>query len=160
MEHHSQAFALRRLAALLDVPDEGLKQVAKALRLSNDQAAQLSRMANPGVDVSVDMKEADVRKLVYLLGNDTARSLLLLAAAKSVDRRNPEILYRVATTFRPPRFPLLGDDLLRMGYASGPEVGRVLHLIEKWWIGKDFAPGRAECLQMLNDEFKRGARGS
>jgi len=153
-EHHSQSFALRRLAAVLDVTNSGGARIAEKLRLSNDQAAQLSQMTGPDAALPLDMDDAAVRKFVYRLGNDMTRNLLLLAAAKTGDQGKLEQLYQTATEFRAPRFPLQGEDLLNLGYAPGPEIGLVLETIEEWWIGRDFAPGRAECLQKLNAGFK------
>jgi poly(A) polymerase len=151
-EHHSQSFALRRLAALLGTTGNGAG-VAQKLRLSNDQAAQLIQMTAPDAALSVDMDEKAIRKIIYRLGNDMTRNLLLLAAARSGSKGNLDHLYQAATEFRSPRFPLQGDDLLSLGYKPGPDMGRVLDTIEDWWMANDFAPGRTECLQKLKAEF-------
>ncbi|MBI3441158.1 MAG: CCA tRNA nucleotidyltransferase [Proteobacteria bacterium] len=157
-EHHSPAFPLRRLAAVLDVGLCQVEKASQALRLSNDQVAQLRDMMNPPAEVSVEMAEATVRRYTYTLGNDTMRNLLLLSAARSSRKGNLDQLYHVATTFRAPRFPLTGADVLNLGYTPGPEVGRVLAGIESWWIDQDFSPGRTECLQKLSGEFPRKPR--
>ncbi len=140
---------LRRLAALLDVTPTGLVALTRSLRLSNDQATVLMKLMNPGIPVSTDMSEQAVRKLVYVHGNDMARSLLLLAAARDFDKGNLDALYNVATSFRPPRFPLIGDDVLKLGWPAGPHVGRILKNMEEWWIAEDFEPGRTEALKLL-----------
>ena len=145
----SPAFALRRLAALLEVTPAGLPHVMQELKLSNDQSAQLSVMLNPGVSVSMQMDELAVRKLVYKYSNDTARSLLLLTAARTGEQESLKPLYHAATTFQAPAFPLRGEDILKIGRKPGPEVGRVLGIIEDWWIAEDFRPDRAACLQRL-----------
>jgi hypothetical protein len=36
-----------------------------------------------------------------------------------------------------------------LGVAQGKDVGRLLGLIERWWIARDFVPGRRECLSRL-----------
>jgi poly(A) polymerase len=154
IEHHSQAFPLRRLAAVLDVDACEAEQVSQVLRLSNEQAAQLQEMLNPAPGVSVGMDETSARRSVYTLGNDMMRNLLLLAAARSGKEGRLEQLYQIATSFRAPRFPLMGEDVLALGYAPGPKVGRVLSSIEQWWMGQDFVPGRTECLQKLKAEFQ------
>lgn len=148
-DHHSHPFVLRRLAALLDVTPTGLVALTRSLRLSNDQATVLMKLMNPGTPVSTDMPEQDVRKLVYVHGNDMARSLLLLCAARQFDNGNLDALYNVATAFRPPRFPLIGDDVLKLGWPAGPHVGRILKNMEEWWISQDFQPGRTEALKLL-----------
>ena len=46
-----------------------------------------------------------------------------------------------------PALPLDGRDLQRaLGLEAGPEVGRMLAVLEDWWIAGDFRPGRAELL--------------
>jgi len=151
-DHHSHAFVLRRLAAALDVPPAGVENLVQGLKLSNEQADQLLTMIEPPMDVTTRMTESAVRRLVYTLGNDMARSLLLLAAAKTGENGNLDALYNVATAFRAPRLPVVGDDLIKLGWPQGPALGQTLHALEDWWIAKDFAPGRTECLEKLKAE--------
>jgi poly(A) polymerase len=144
----SPPFPLRRLAALLEVTKAGLQHVVKELKLSNDQAAQITAMTSD-CDVSLQMDAPAVRKLVYKNGNDAMRNLLLLTAARTNEKDGLKPLYDVATSFRAPAFPLRGEDVLKLGRKPGPDVGRVLELIEEWWVGEDFKPGREECLERL-----------
>ena len=151
LEKHYEcpAFALRRLAALLEVTLAGLPSVAQGLKLSNEQTAQLTMMMNADAKVSLQMSEAAVRKFVYKRGNDAARNVLLLAAARAGEKESLKPLYHIATSFRAPAFPLRGDDALKNGMKPGPDVGRVLEGIEEWWIAEDFKPNRTACLERL-----------
>ena len=151
-DHHAHPFVIRRLAALIDTTLRGLVPLTRALRLSNEQASQLMRLVHPGMRVTTDMRKEDVRKLVYHYGNDIARSLLILAAAREYSDGNLEELYNLATSFRPPRFQLVGDDILKLGWKQGPDIGRIMKTMEEWWIGQDFRPGRTELLTRLRDE--------
>ncbi|MFH1158308.1 MAG: CCA tRNA nucleotidyltransferase [Pseudomonadota bacterium] len=154
ISHGSTAYPLRRLAALLDVTPNGMENISQALRLSNDQASQLNKMMDPGIEVSMEIGEDGVRKLVYRLGNDMARSLLLLAAARAGGEERLPTLYQTATSFRAPRLPVLGDDVLAAGYEPGPDVGRALGALEDWWLAGDFKPNRTECLKKLETDFR------
>jgi poly(A) polymerase len=160
LEHdkHSAPFIMRRLAALLEVTKEGLIRVAKALRLSNEQAFQLFQLLFPPMPVSTGMTAHAVRKLVHYTDNDVARSLLLLAAARS-DGADIAALYQEATAFRPPRFPLMGEDVLALGLPPGPDIGRILGEMEKWWLERDFKPGRSEALAYLKTCYTPAAKG-
>ena len=81
--------------------------------------------------------------------------LVLLAwAAEPEDRRFAGLL-EAAEGWPEPDFPLKGRDLLAMGAPPGPQVGRLLGEIERWWIDADFRPGREDCLQELR---RRAAR--
>lgn len=143
-KYDAQPLALRRLAALLEGTAE---HAAHKLKLSNDQAAQLSLMMDRAL---APKDEAAVKKLIYKLGNDTARNSLLLAAARSGDESPLKALYKLATDFTPPAFPLRGDDVLKTGIKPGPDVGKILEGIESWWISEDFKPDRTACLARLN----------
>jgi len=140
-------FALRRLAALLEVTEAGFAHVIKALRLSNEQAAQLTAMMND--DVSLPMTAHEIRKRVFKTGNDIVRSQLLLTAARSGEKEGLRELYDIATHFQPPLLPLRGEDILQLGRKPGPDIGRILVELEEWWINADFAPDRQACLERL-----------
>ena len=55
--------------------------------------------------------------------------------------------WNAAKTWENPRFPLKGRDLLKLGLEPQREFGKILEKVEKWWIGRDFAPSHSECLQ-------------
>jgi len=44
-------------------------------------------------------------------------------------------------------FPLSGQDLLENGIEAGPSLGSILKQTEEWWISKDFAPDKEDCLE-------------
>lgn len=148
-KYQSHGFIMRRLAAVLDVTVQGIIDISDDLRLSREQTQQLLALFEPSFEVTLRMDEKATRHAVYKLGNDVVRSLLLLRAAESGAEENLREIYGWATAFRVPRFPLVGNDVLAMGIASGPEVGRVLADVEDWWAAQDFAPGRTKCLERL-----------
>jgi poly(A) polymerase len=152
-QHQGRAFALRRLVALLNVTPGSVPLVARALKLSNDQSDQLIAMAAPSVKVTIDMQPAEVQRLVYRIGNDTTRSLLLLSAAREGRDGNFKELYQAATAFRAPRFPLIGGDVIKLGWKEGPDVGRILEEMSEWWLKAEFKPGRTECLDKLKQDY-------
>ena len=152
-DQQGKAFVLRRLAALLDVTDGAIPMVVEALKLSNEQAAQLATLASTTWKVTMNMTPKEVERLVYRLDNDMVRSLLLLASARENSRENFNTLYRAATSFRPPRFPLIGDDVMKLGWKEGPDIGRILKEMGEWWMDAEFRPGRTECLSRLKDSY-------
>ncbi|MBI1214704.1 MAG: CCA tRNA nucleotidyltransferase [Alphaproteobacteria bacterium] len=158
-DHHSAPFVLRRLAALLEVTKEALPRLSRGLRLSNEQAWQLMQLSFPPMKVATTMSSHDMRRLVHLTGNDMARSLLLLASAREGGTADISALYQVATAFRPPRFPLVGQDVMMLGIKPGPEIGRILGEMENWWIDRDFKPGRGEALEYLKTCYTPRAKG-
>lgn len=148
-KYQSPGFIMRRLAAVLDVTVQGIVDIGEDLRLSREQVQQLLTLFEPAHDVSLRMDEKEVRRAVYRMGNDAVRSLLLLRAAEAEDEQNLKEIYGWATAFRAPRLPVVGNDVLGLGVAPGPEVGRILGDVEDWWVAQDFAPGRTACLEKL-----------
>lgn len=155
-KYHSPGYVLRRLLAVLDVTVGGLMKVIESLRLSREQGGHLLTLFEPGMEVDNRMDQAAIHRAVYRLGNDAVRSLLLLRAAREGRDDNLADTFQWATAFRPPRFPLIGQDVLDLGYPQGPDVGRILGDLESWWVASDFAPGRTACLEKLKSEYARG----
>jgi len=42
-----------------------------------------------------------------------------------------------------------GRDALALGLAPGPQVGKLMEAVERWWIEGDFSADRAACLAEL-----------
>jgi poly(A) polymerase len=127
---------LRRLAAGLSLPARKAEALADRLRLSNAERARLEAMlAMPRPTPRMTPRER--RRLLYRVGPDAYRDRALLAGY-------PRLAASVA---KPPRLPVQGRDLLACGVQPGPEVGRLLAAVERWWIGRDFRPSRAQCLK-------------
>lgn len=142
------SFALRRLAALMVVTPEGLKHAVQALKLSAQQGTQLFAMIKYCETLGPHTTPADLRRVVYHHGNDMAMSLLLLAAARRGDIP-PQALFDLTISYRPPLFPLVGQDVITLGIDRGPDVGRLLAAVESWWLDEDFRPDRDACLDQL-----------
>jgi poly(A) polymerase len=68
------------------------------------------------------------------------------------------MLLQMAENWQRPRFPLTGRDVMEAGVPEGPEVGRILGLVEDWWLDSDFAADEGACRDRLNQAIAR-ARG-
>jgi poly(A) polymerase len=151
---------LRRLAAGLRTTPDGAARIAQRLRCSNRERDRLVALvaggprANPGLDAKAR------RRLLYALGASLFRDRALLAwAAERAVQRPPtparkraaqwRKLLADADHWRRPALPVGGRDVAALGIAQGKEVGRLLGLVERWWIARDFVPGRRECLARL-----------
>jgi len=92
-----------------------------------------------------------VRRLLYRIGASRFRDLVLLSWAASP--RGPVMHWRmllsIADGWERPRFPLTGHEAMAAGVAEGPEVGRLLDLVEAWWLDEDFAPDHAQLMEKL-----------
>ena len=60
-------------------------------------------------------------------------------------------LFNLSETWSRPEFPVAGDDLKAVGVTPGPEMGRLLHDLENYWVAADFTPDRLALLARLKD---------
>ena len=150
-EAAGEADPLRRLSALIVGGGDAARAVAHRFRLSRAQRRRLETNARGSGLVSRAMAPRAVRVAHYRLGRRAATDLLLLAFAEGgdVERDGARLAGQLAMLAEreAPALPLDGRDLQRaLGLEAGPEVGRMLAVLEDWWIAGDFRPGRAELL--------------
>lgn len=124
---------IRRFNALLPPSPEVAEKVSASLRLSRSQRAHLvANSAHMASDLDTPALIAYRETLpvaidrVLLEGGD-ARELL---------------------EWQVPEFPLKGRDVIARGVTAGPDVARILRLVESAWIEEGF-PGRARALELL-----------
>lgn len=132
---------VRRLAALLPLSAEVAETVAARLRLSK---AQRSRLVSAAERRTGD--ESDPKALAYRLTPPLAIDRLLLLGADA----------RVLAEWKVPAFPLKGGTIVARGITAGPEVARLLQLIEKRWVAEGF-PSADRVNQMLAEELGTSA---
>lgn len=147
---------LRRLAALLGPDPAAARAVAARLKLSGADRDRLVAMAAPEVAISPALDPAARRRALRRLGGDLVRDLALLAwaghrigivHADPADSAAWVALLDEIAAWEPVTLPLRGRDLLALGVPAGPEVGRVLARIDRWWEENDFRPTREQCLE-------------
>jgi poly(A) polymerase len=123
-----QPDALRRLAALLPRDSDLAAGIATRLRFSNKAKKRIACSAVADLGRSP-------RALAYNLGNECAVDRLLLAGRTS---EAGEIL-----SWKPPRLPIGGGDLIARGLAEGPIVAKTLKQIDNRWVEAGFPAGDA-----------------
>ena len=119
------ADALRHLVALL--PASSVEDVGARLKLSNLERKRIVLAAQPAGDTPAD-------ELVYRIGREGAVDRLLLS-----DRPIADVQAAMEAPDR--RLPITGGTLVERGLSKGPDVARVLRLIEDRWIAEGFPDG-------------------
>ncbi len=139
-----------RLAALLPPDAAAVRAAAARLRLSNAARDRLAAAAADGWTPSLDLDAPALRRALHALGPAAYADRARLARAGGAPG-DAEGWRRVAEVggWRAPRFPLTGADLAAAGVAEGPEHGRLRRELERWWVERDFAPGRDTLLAEL-----------
>lgn len=142
------ADAVRRLGALL--PDAtAARAVGLRLKLSNADKARLIAMHAEAPTILPDMTVRAMRRWLHGVGNRGFADLVLLRWAAETGRGNDaawQTALAIGRSWTPQRLPVKGEDLVSVGVPAGPEMGRHLLDIERWWIDQDFRPNRAACL--------------
>ena len=143
---------IRRLAALALYPHADANALAQRLRLSGDERDRLKTIAAQWAHVRYAAAAIDDRRCIYRHGAAGFRDTLLVvwaAGGADVGDRYWSQRLSLADTWTAPKLPVTGQDVMALGIAGGPEVGRHLARIEAWWLAADFTPNRAACLAEL-----------
>ena len=149
-----------RLAALLPDNGEAAHSTSDRLRLSNADRLRLEQVLS-GEHIAAGLSARDARQLLYRFGTACFRDKVLLqwaSAPRATGALAWRMLLKMAESWQRPRFPLTGRDVIEAGVPEGPEVGRILGLVEDWWIQTDFAADEGACRDQLNQVMAR-ARG-
>ena len=140
-----------RLMTLFPVDERLVRDASTRLRFPNSTRDRLAASAAAWPSVGLTTTDPDVRAAVYRHGGRAVADAVFRrwaetpAAADSAHR-----LLALAEGWRPPRMPVGGRELARLGVAPGPETGRLLKAFETGWIADDFpSDGHAERLAAL-----------
>jgi poly(A) polymerase len=132
---------LRRLAALLPPSPALAEDVAARLRLSKAQRLRLGSAAQREAK-----GPADPLALAYQIGVPQALDRLLLTGA------DPSAL----AAWEPPPFPLKGGTIVARGVSAGPQVARILKMVEARWVAEGFPPDE-RIDQILSEELTKNS---
>ena len=53
-------------------------------------------------------------------------------------------------SFKKKKFPIKGDDIIKLGFSTGTDVGKVLKQTEEWWVKNDFRKNKKECIEFVS----------
>jgi poly(A) polymerase len=144
--------AVLRLSVLLPADAEAASQAAVRLRMPNAVRERLAAAVR--AQPSLDLDERGGRAAVYRQGGPAVADGILRAWAASPEREaDARRLLAIARDWTPPRLPVGGRALERLGVPAGPETGRLLKAFEAGWIADDFPAGDHDArLRALLDE--------
>ncbi|QBQ47757.1 CCA tRNA nucleotidyltransferase [Brevundimonas naejangsanensis] len=125
-----------RLSALLPADVETVRASANRLRLSNAQKDRLIAAVRAPLDP--DMNDAQARAVIWREGRQAFEDRVRRAWAAGGEAARMQAFLALAADWTPPKLPVGGRDLARLGLKPGPETGRVLKAFEDGWIADDF----------------------
>ena len=145
--------AILRLAAALADGEAQAAALTQAWRLSNKDAERLASLAaqSPPKIVSY-LSIREVRRTLYRIGAERFVDFCRLRWAEDKKPSNQmqwRALIAMAMSWRRPKLPLTGAQVMQAGVPAGPEVGRVLAEVEEWWIDADFTDDEFSIVERL-----------
>jgi len=102
------------------------------LRLSHAQKNYLIKLDMIVKSINYNDPKA-LKRAIYYHGNNLLVQGYLLTLACSTDRCD-QVLFDIVKNWQAPKFPLSGQDLMKEGYQTGPELGAELKLREEEWL--------------------------
>ncbi|HML28171.1 MAG TPA: CCA tRNA nucleotidyltransferase [Hyphomicrobium sp.] len=152
--------ALGEPAALaVDNPDDAAF-LARELRLSNAEASRIAAATAAASDIDPGTPEAAARAVLYKLGAENfARAVRVAWARSGAPSNDPRWRARalLADRWKIPRLPFSGSDILALGVAAGPEVGKILEAFEHWWMAENFPSDAERQSNMLKELAHKAA---
>jgi poly(A) polymerase len=141
--------AVLRLSVLLPADAKAAGEAAARLRMPNAVRDRLAAAVR--AEPSLDMEDRQARAAVYRHGGPAVTDGILRAwAASPGQEAEARRLLTIARDWTPPRLPVGGRALERLGIPTGPETGRLLKAFEESWIDDDFpAEGHEARLRAL-----------
>ena len=151
----------------IDLP---VKNASKTV--DNDNAIiNLARLVdNDALAKKWKLSKDEHTTLLTLVNNKDKKLVQKDAEDLIVDGKNKEILAKLAIlqgnaelakhiqNFNPPQFPVTGNDLIAMGYKSGPELGQTLNRVKSAWKQSNFTANKDDLLQNLKENFADGKK--
>lgn len=145
--------AILRLAALA-LNDRSPAELQDRLRLSGAETEKLAHASRTDPAFDPETSEDDACAFIYRHGAKAFTDGALMAWARSGDGPgNGERAQRVRLPGRwqAPRLPVRGSDVLALGIAAGPAVGRVIAKFETWWINAGYPHDQKQIADKLEE---------
>lgn len=138
-ENNARPDIIRRLAA---IDGYNFDELIQHWKLSNQHKKHLRALIS---DVSLDNPKVVMRHL----GRDLMIDLAYLEAARGYLKQPLADVMDFANTWKIPKFPIMGSDVMQMGMKEGQQIGRILTDLENYWEQRGYLLSREELLKRL-----------
>ena len=156
---------LLRLMSVLPPRLEVVGALAQRLKLSLAERERLSNWAELD-EPPADLSAPELQKRLYRSDQQAFCDRLMIAMARistyetDENRRTGQLaafgaMLKTAREWQRPVFPVSGSDLLADGHSPGPEMGRLLGLLEHAWLESGFSLGREALMERARSEARK-----
>ena len=142
--------SIRRLVAMTHLDEPSVKSLSKRLNLPGFDRNRLMGLATPAVLPDVESDDKENRKILFQLGENIFRDLVLLGSASS-PQFDWSKLMSLPDRLPIPPFPISGKDLIQHGIPEGQEIGKILETVKIWWANGGFSSDREMCLKKIKE---------
>lgn len=142
------AAPVRRLAAMIG---GGADTLAARLKLSRHDRDRLTDLVAPARPFDLTMDDRAARRTLRRLGSERFRDFVLLARVEAGHDAGADFkrLLGLAGDWQGVTLPVQGRDLIDRGISPGPDIGRLLGEVERWWEDGDYRADRIAALAYL-----------
>lgn len=154
-KQYNEPSLMARLAVLCGIQSSHINVLDKYFVLSREQLKILKSL----LTIIPNMKAVDeqsIKILIYRHRHDVSiQSVLLFYAQRNA---SPETFFTRVKDWNPPALSITGEDVMKSGVPSGPEVGNILSALEGWWIENNFTSDRDTCMQKMKQLIEGATR--
>ncbi len=126
---------LARLAAITRVRDKN--KIYSLMRFSRQQHRRFERLMKGLTEVEAEaLATAKWKQIAYWHANDI-QDMARIYSFRTGYRYAQNLLDEI-DAFEKPKFPVSGEDLIQLGWKSGPLLGKKLVELERIWVLNDF----------------------
>ena len=152
---------LLRLMTIIPPRAEPVSGLGKRLKLSLKERERLANWVE-AVEPLPDASEPEFAKLLYMSDRQAVLDRLMVAMARILTyERDEQVrdkqvdalkqLHALAGNWQRPSFPISGSDLIAAGFSPGPQMGRVLGMLEHAWLESGFSLSHDALMQRARD---------
>lgn len=143
-EHALGCDAARRLMALAVRSGADVQRLRERLRLTNREDTQFS-----AVLAAQALQNVSLREQLYRQGPEIFREAQLFRAAVCGGQAGLAEALALPQVWTVPKFLITGTDILALGVAEGPDIGRLLAATEARWIAAGMPAAREDQMVLL-----------
>ncbi len=134
---------LRRLKFLL-------RDVKKSLNFEKKMNKEFIKRLKYQIDI-FRYSEIYLRKIFYKHDDLYVKDKLLENYAnKKISLDTLSKALKNLDSFKKKKLPIKGNDIIKLGFSAGSDVGEVIKKTEEWWIKNNFRKNKKECIEFVS----------
>lgn len=98
--------------------------------------------------IKFDINEESLSKLLYKHNKSCIEDNILIQSAEKITSYDELVKAKLfVKNYKKKKFPLRGQDLVKLGFEKSKVIGNVLKGTESWWVKNNFSKNKKSCLK-------------